>query len=1139
MEFALTPYTATPLPEATSVLAIAPHPDDEVFGCGGTLALYAQHHVNVHALILTSGDAQGHVSSRHRESEHAAKVLGLAAPTHWHVADRGVYADGPMVERLVALLRSRHVDLLLAPSPWEVHPDHRQACRLALLAARACDHRVRLMYYEVGQPLRANALIDITAVAGLKLQAMRCFTSQLHHQDYDLQIAGLNRYRTYTLGQSVKAVEAFHLLEALPPDSEPVGFPASLTCHAQPWNSAPTASAPQVSVLIRSANRPYLQQALDSLALQTHPSIQVLVQAVLPDHAAVPARCGPHPVTLLPTDRRLSRSEAANALLEAAEGPWLIFLDDDDWFMPHHVARLAQVLGAQTLSKAAYTGVALVNDLNQPTGAIFDLPVDPGRWPAGNLTPIHGVMFHRSLLDAGCRFDPHLDRYEDWDFWLQLNRLTVFMHLPGTSAAYRIHNSSGVHEDTGAGSDASAVIHDKWSSMWTSDQKRALMERAWGYADLEHKLLDAQRSFDELMTLRRQERELFDQHLSEAHALIQRQATDMEAIKASSSWKMTAPIREMTLRLRKTPFRRLFGRLRRVAQIVRDEGIRSLWYRVRRSRDWRPSSSIGYTEWAEQFGRASPEQLQAQRQAAESNASPCRLSVVMPVYNPPIALLQEAIASVQAQSYPHWELCIADDASSHAEVWPALVEWAQADPRIKITRRAINGHISHASNSALGLASGDFVVLMDNDDLLPPDALHWVADAVRLHPEAAILYSDEDKLGPDGARFGPYMKTAWNHTLFLGHNMISHLGVYRRALVEQVGGFRPGFEGSQDYDLALRCVRQIKPHQIVHIPRILYHWRAMPGSTALDVGEKPYALTSAQRALQEHLNAVMPGARIDITPSWNYRLVPPSVDPTVDLTVVVISARLGVAKQARHRHHLSSVRCRQLLWAPPETAAAQQCLQNCQTPLVALIREDLEPIDLTALDELCAHAMRPGVAAAAGSIFDPRGRLVDGGWGMAPGASAPHVLHQGLPLHNPGYMGRAQLAQEVSAFGLSCVVIKRDRLLADHALHGDRVTSPATALDWCQRARSTGDALVWVPSARWKTQAWGNSPAKTQASPPPADPQCAVADPAYHPCLQTAPADFQLAPHPGDQAPRLGLSAQVTPPDAAATHNPT
>ena len=238
----------------------------------------------------------------------------------------------------------------------------------------------------------------------------------------------------------------------------------------------------------------------------------------------------------------------------------------------------------------------------------------------------------------------------------------------------------------------------------------------------------------------------------------------------------------------------------------------------------------------------------------DQSAAPVRarcellVSVLLPTFNTPELWLRSCLNSVLAQSYPHWELCVADDASTEPQVRAVLEEYAGRDPRIRSVWRERNGHISAASNSALATARGDYVALLDHDDELHPAALATIVEALQCHPQWQFVYSDEDKIDADGQRYDPYFKPDWNPDLLCGQNCVSHLGVYSRSLMNAVGGFREGLEGSQDWDLALRCSERLQPEQIGHVPAVLYHWRAIAGSTAQGVDQKGYAHDAGRRA---------------------------------------------------------------------------------------------------------------------------------------------------------------------------------------------------------------------------------------------------------------------------------------------------
>lgn len=227
-------------------------------------------------------------------------------------------------------------------------------------------------------------------------------------------------------------------------------------------------------------------------------------------------------------------------------------------------------------------------------------------------------------------------------------------------------------------------------------------------------------------------------------------------------------------------------------------------------------------------------------------------SIILPVYNPKEKYLREAIASVINQTYPHWELCIADDASTKPYVREILTEYAYKDNRIKVVFRQENGHISKASNTALEIATGEYIALLDHDDILAPNALYEVAKLLNEHPEADMIYTDEALLNDQYICKEMFCKPDWCPDSFLSHMYTCHLGVYRRSLIQEIGGFRVGYEGSQDYDLVLRLTE--KTDKIFHIPKLLYYWRQHSGSVASgNYQVKPYAYKAAQKALEDAL----------------------------------------------------------------------------------------------------------------------------------------------------------------------------------------------------------------------------------------------------------------------------------------------
>lgn len=551
MESDLIPHTASPVLAAKAVLILAPHPDDEVFGCAGAIMGHVAQGVPVQVVILSDGAEGGNPLTRAEESRAAALILGYGLPDCWNLPDRGLRYTEALVQRIVAKIQAIGADLVYAPSPWENHPDHRQASMLAVEAVRRLGYPLRLAFYEVGVPLAPNLLLDISAVSTVKAQAMRCFASQQAQQDYARHIEALNQYRSYTLPHGVQAAEAFQVLSAA--DLHHAHRLGSLPIMSRPLDQPEAAriAQPLVSILIRSVDRDFLAQALDSVALQTYPNIEVIVVAARPGHGPLPPQCGGATVELVQTAQPLGRSQAANKALDLARGSYLMMLDDDDWLMPNHVAKLALVLQKQPHALAAYTGVSLVDEAGRAMGQVFDLPFDAVRLSAGNLTPIHAVLFKTEVRGLGCRFDESLHHYEDWDFWLQLNKFAPMAHVPGVSAAYRIHDSSGVHADPGPAGVATQHIYQKWQNLWEPAQLQGVMRRVWSHQELEVQHAALRGELDELRRALAQS-VLSNQQLSASYerqlqqlderARAMQALSDTIAAQAETAWQQSANI---------------------------------------------------------------------------------------------------------------------------------------------------------------------------------------------------------------------------------------------------------------------------------------------------------------------------------------------------------------------------------------------------------------------------------------------------------------------------------------------------------------------------------------------------------------------------------------------------------------------
>ena len=471
------------------------------------------------------------------------------------------------------------------------------------------------------------------------------------------------------------------------------------------------------------------------------------------------------------------------------------------------------------------------------------------------------------------------------------------------------------------------------------------------------------------------------------------------------------------------------------------------------------------------------------------------VTIVMPTYNSNIVWLSQAIDSVLGQMYENWELCIADDASTDPEVQKILEKYSTLDSRIKIEIRNQNGHISAASNSALKLATGDWIALLDHDDLLHETALFWVVDCINQNPDAMLIYSDEDKINEKNVRSGPYFKTDWNRNLFYSHNMICHLGVYSKRLVDEVGGFREGYEGAQDYDLALRCIENIEDRQICHIPRILYHWRAHVQSTAHQPEAKPYAMLAGERAINEHFQRTGVLGHVKLMnhgyrPYYDLPNPPPLISliiPTRNglnflrnciqsiilktnysaYEIVIVDNGSDDPETLKYLESLCNQKNIQVI--RNDDAFNYSALNNlgvsvAKGELIGLINNDIEVISPDWLNEMVANALRPGIGVVGAKLLYPNGTLQHAGVILGIGGWAGHS-HKGFPKSIPGYAGRTSLVSEFSAVTGACLVIKKETYQRLGGLNAVDLKVACNDVDLCLGARALGLRNIWTPYA--------------------------------------------------------------------------
>ena len=485
------------------------------------------------------------------------------------------------------------------------------------------------------------------------------------------------------------------------------------------------------------------------------------------------------------------------------------------------------------------------------------------------------------------------------------------------------------------------------------------------------------------------------------------------------------------------------------------------------------------------------------------------ISVIVPVYNTPEVYLKALIESLQSQIYPKWQLCLADDASPRQGVDAIIEEAVRSDSRIKSVRRASNGHIAEASNSALELADGDFIGLLDHDDLLTPDALLHVAEAICSEPAVDFLYTDEDKLSGNSRRYDPIFKGAFSPEMSITHNYLQHFAVIRKTLVRKVGGFRPGFEGAQDLDLYLRILEQTTPGQVRHVPFVCYHWRSHAESTASSGAQKTYVFDSARKSISEALHRRKLRA-VPFLPSiaaknncclyqlrWSKELlkenpvtivVPTknqtdllkkciaSIERTVDPAFVSLIVVDDFSDEPATCRYLAELRGNSRLSCSviqPRARSAEfnfsklvnDGVAQVTTPLVLLLNNDTEALEPGWLEDMVGWMCVDGVGAVGAKLLYTDGTIQHAGVIVGShGGLAEHVFHR-LPKDVIGLNFLTHAARNVTAVTAACMLTSKAAFESVNGFDEECFGMEYNDVDFCLRLAQLGKRIVFTPQA--------------------------------------------------------------------------
>ncbi len=555
-----------------------------------------------------------------------------------------------------------------------------------------------------------------------------------------------------------------------------------------------------------------------------------------------------------------------------------------------------------------------------------------------------------------------------------------------------------------------------------------------------------------------------------------------------------------------------------------------------------------YQRWIERVEK--PDLAKARRDAAVLDPRPL-ISVLVPVFNAPAEVLSSAIESVRSQFYDHWELCIADDGSTLAETQKVLDEAAR-DPRVKLCRLPENQGIAAATQAALAMAQGQWVALLDQDDLLAPHALVEIARAAA-DPQAILIYSDEDKIDAAGNRYEPFFKPDWSPELLLSCNYLNHLTAVRTDVLRTAGGFCPTYDFSQDYDAFLRVTEQ--PGRIVHVPKVLYHWRAAAGSSAAVRGAKPQAEDAAFRALQSALRRRRLDATVDPGPqpgTWrvryqlqsrplvsvllpcggNLKLLRQCIDGLArktsyrPLEIVLVDNSRSSAVEGFYRAELSRrfektqyLDCRGLPFN--YSKLNNWAARAAQGPMLLLLNDDIVPLAADWLEAMLEHAQRPEIGAVGAKLLYPNGLIQHAGVVMGIFGSSGHAfkLLPGDAVLGWRYFGLPHVIRNTSAVTAACLLVRKELYWEVGGLDEEHLPVAFQDVDFCLKIAQRGYRNVYTPYAVLYHY---ESVTKAEKTPNPAETEYLIAkwrawiahDPYYSPHLTRRSEDYAIGSQP-------------------------
>jgi glycosyltransferase involved in cell wall biosynthesis len=905
---------------------------------------------------------------------------------------------------------------------------------------------------------------------------------------------------------------------------------------------------PLVSIIVRTKDRPgLLKRALQSIAAQTYRPIEVVLVndgGCDLDVEELKTILGDVSLNYIRLEKNTGRAHAGNVGIENAKGEYIGFLDDDDEFYQEHVETLVTFLRNSNY-RVAYTSTEMIfsgqlrASCNEPK--VFSKDFSYPEMLIVNYIPFNSLMFHKQIMGNGVKFDESLEFYEDWDFLINVAQEYPFWHIDRVTARYnqwdreiQINNRDeeqirSMHlriMDKHRGK-----IRNEFILQIYNERSRLMLENN----DLQRKISKLEESIREKdASIREKDASIREKDASirEKDARISIMQNNIILMQDTLGWKVLDKIRLFREKILPigTFRRKVYNILAKSMKIIIREGFRGFYSRVR----FRLESSVGfykyllkkallilrrngfrafigygsqylingkdlqkrigmydygaYEEWIEKNEKY--DELRIRKEIEELRYKP-KISIITPVFNPQKKVFVEMLESIVKQTYYNWELCLAD-ASSVSYVREIVESYvSNYKTKIKVKYLKTNQGISGNSNEALSMADGEYVALLDHDDTLAPFALFEVVKCINKNPEVDFIYSDRDIITTEGKRMYPFFKPDWSPDFLLSQNYICHFNVIRKSLLDSLGGFREGYDGSQDYDLILRVAEATD--KICHIPKILYHWRTVKGSCAVDPEAKPYAYDAALKALNDAfvrrgwkgrvIRGMSPGyynpvfyidrhERVSIIIAseskengkalkrcMNSIQNTKSYDNCEIIIVKSVSSDIDVSTVFQDKSNikvLSYNGCFNLY------EMYNFAVLNSEGEHVFFLSEDAEIINNGWLEFMLGLSQRGGIGVVGAKLLYPNGYIQAAGFIVNTEGNIK-LSHHKHPPGSSGYNGRLAYICNVSAVSDVCMLVKRKIFEAVSGFEPS--LSVLAPIDLCFKIRQRGLLVVYEPRA--------------------------------------------------------------------------